>query len=72
MQAGLVLGILIALLLTVALLVPFLIKEIRGGKIELGPRIPTGTGDTRVGRPGNPAPGEPDAQADPYDTKARR
>jgi len=47
---------------------PYLVKEIRRGKIELGSRIPTGAGDVRPGRRGNPAPGQPDAQADPYTT----
>jgi hypothetical protein len=66
------LGILIAIGLAVALLVPYLIKEIRRGKADLGPRIPTGAGDTHPGRRGNPAPGQPDAQADPYSTRAQR
>ena len=70
--AGLGLGILIAIALAVALLVPYLVKEIRRGKVELGPRIPTGTGDVHPGRRGDPAPGQPDAQADPYDAQARR
>jgi hypothetical protein len=65
-------GILLAILLAAALLVPYLIKEIRRGKVELGPRIPLGAGDTHPGRRGNPAPGQPDAQADPYDAEARR
>jgi hypothetical protein len=52
--------------------VPYLMKEIRRGKVELGPRVPTGAGDTHPGRRGNPAPGQPDAQADPYDDEARR
>ena len=70
--AGLGLGILIAIALAVALLVPYLVKEIRRGKVELGPRAPTGTGDVHPGRRGDPAPGQPDAQADPYDAEARR
>jgi hypothetical protein len=65
-------GLLVALVLAAALLVPFLIKEIRKGKVELGPRVPTGAGDTHPGRRGDPAPGQPDAQADPYDSEARR
>jgi hypothetical protein len=71
-QMGLVLGILIAIALAAVLLVPYLVKEIRRGKVELGPRIPTGTGDTHPGRRGDPAPGQPDAQADPYDPRAQR
>ena len=66
------LGILIALLLAGALLVPYLMKEIRRGKVELGPRTPTGAGDTHPGRRGDPAPGQPDAQADPYDPRTQR
>jgi len=66
------LGILVAIVLAAALLVPYLVKEIRRGKVELGPRTPTGTGDTHPGRRGDPAPGQPDAQADPYDPRARR
>jgi hypothetical protein len=69
---GMVLGIAIAIMLAAGLLVPYLIKEIRRGKVELGPRIPTGAGDTHPGRRGNPAPGQPDAQADPYDPRAQR
>ena len=66
------LGILVAVILAAALLVPYLIKEIRRGKVELGPRTPTGAGDTHPGRRGDPAPGQPDAQADPYAPRAQR
>jgi hypothetical protein len=65
-------GIVIAIALAAALLVPYLLKEIRRGKVELGPKVPTGAGDTHPGRRGNPAPGQPDGQADPYDPEARR
>ncbi|MCC7417732.1 MAG: hypothetical protein IT176_11375 [Acidobacteria bacterium] len=65
-------GILIALALAALLLVPFLYKEIRRGKRDLGPTVPTGTGDARPGRRGDPAPGQPDAQADPYGPRAQR
>jgi hypothetical protein len=65
-------AIVIAMALAVALLVPYLIKEIRKGKVDLGPRTPTGAGDTHPGRRGNPAPGQPEAQADPYTTRAQR
>jgi len=68
---GLVLGVLIAVLLFGALLAPYLIKEIRRGKAELGPRAPLGTGDVHPGRRGDPAPGQPDAQPDPYDPGVR-
>jgi hypothetical protein len=79
------LGLLVALVLTAILLIPFLMKEIREGKREfgplrrlrngrviLGPQTPTGTGDYNPGRSGDPAPGQPDAQADPYGERAQR
>ncbi len=65
-------GIVIAIILAMGLLVPYLIKEIRRGKVELGPRTPTGAGDTHPGRRGDPAPGQPEAQADPYTPRAQR
>jgi hypothetical protein len=65
-------GILVVLVLATALLVPYLIKEIRKGKVELGPRLPTGTSEPNPGRRGDPAPGHPEAQADPYDARAQR
>jgi hypothetical protein len=58
--------------LALALLIPYLIKEIRRGKAEVGPRTPTGAGDVHPGRPGNPAPGQPETTIDPYDPQARR
>src|SRR6476661_8208322 len=67
------------------LLVPYLIKEIRQGKgelgpvrhpgpkgITLGPPAPPGAGDNNPGRIGDPAPGMRDGQSDPYDRRARR
>ena len=65
-------GIVVTIALAMALLVPYLIKEIRRGKVELGPRTPTGAGDTHPGRRGDPAPGQPEAQADPYEPRAQR
>ena len=65
-------GILIALVLATALLVPYLVKEIRRGKVELGPRLPTGPSEPNPGRRDNPAPGHPEAQADPYERRAQR
>jgi hypothetical protein len=47
-------------------------KEIGKGKVSLGPNIPDGTGDSHPGRRGDPAPGQPEAQADPYDPEASR
>ena len=66
------LGILVAVVLMVALWVPYLVKEIRRGKATLGPRAPIGAGDTHPGRRGDPAPGQPDAQADPYEPRNMR
>ena len=57
-------GILVAIALALALLVPYLMKEIRKGKVELGPRIPTGSSEPHPGRRGDPAPGHPEAQAE--------
>ena len=69
---GLGIGILIVAVLAAALLVPYLMKEIGKGKVSLGPNIPDGTGDSHPGRRGDPAPGHPEAQADPYDPGASR
>jgi hypothetical protein len=81
----LTLAIVLALVLTAALLVPFLVKEIRDGKrefgplrrlrrgrVSMGPSTPSGAGDHNPGRRGDPAPGQPDAQADPYGARAQR
>ena len=65
------LGVLLALALVAALLVPYLVKEIGRGKAELGPRTPTGAGDVSPGTRSNPAPGQPDGQADPYGPRAQ-
>ncbi len=65
-------GIVIAIVLALALLVPYLMEEIKKGKVSLGPSVPDGTGDSYAGRRGDPAPGHPEAQADPYDPKASR
>jgi hypothetical protein len=64
-----VFGVLLVLVLAFALLVPYLMEELKRGKVNLGPRFPTGTGDTHPGTRANPAPGQPDGQPDPY--KAR-
>ena len=71
-MSSVAIGILIAVLLTAALLVPYLYKEIRKGKIRLGPRWPAGASEPHPGRRGDPAPGHPDAQSDPYDRRASR
>lgn len=65
-------ALLIAVALMIALWIPYLVKEIRRGKAVVGPHAPLGAGDTHPGRRGDPAPGQPDAQADPYDPTAAR
>lgn len=78
------LGLLVAIILAAALLVPYLYSEIHRGKVELGRQVketrdgvrlgavtPTGAGDNRAGSRSNPAPGQPDAQADPYGAHAQ-
>jgi hypothetical protein len=79
------LAFLVAIALVAFLLVPYLIKEIRDGKrdlgplrrlrrgkVTLGPQTPSGAGDNNPGRQGDPAPGQPDGQADPYGARAQR
>src|SRR5688572_27924658 len=79
------LAILIALAEAASIRIPYLSKEIRDGKRELGPLrmfrrgqvglgppTPSGAGDNHPGRRGDPAPGQPDAQADPYSDRAQR
>ena len=66
-DAGLWLAIVVAVGLCAALLVPYLFEEIRRGKIELGPRLPTGAGDIHPGYRRNPTPGVPPPQAPPPD-----
>jgi hypothetical protein len=78
-------GFFVVIALAAMLLVPYLIKEIRGGKRELGPLrhlgngtvtlgppTPVGAGDNNPGRRGDPAPGQPDGQPDPYGARAQR
>ncbi|HZR23191.1 MAG TPA: hypothetical protein VFA59_06360 [Vicinamibacterales bacterium] len=72
MSTELGMAIAVAIALMVALWVPYLVKEIRRGKATLGPRDPVGAGDTHPGRRGDPAPGQFEAQADPYDPRASR
>jgi hypothetical protein len=72
MNVGIGFAVVMAIALVAALLVPFLLKEIRRGKVDTNTQIPTGAGDTHPGRRGNPAPGKPDGQADPYGVEARR
>jgi hypothetical protein len=65
-------ALLIAIALMIALWIPYLTKEIRRGKATVGGHAPLGAGDTHPGRRGNPAPGQPDGQPDPYDPRAAR
>ena len=65
-------AILVALALAVALWVPYFWKEIRRGKANVAPRTPAGASDTHPGTRFDPAPGQPDAQADPYSPQAQR
>ena len=58
-------GLLVAVLLMLGLWGPYLYAEIVYGK-DKKRRKPVGTGDTHPGRRGDPAPGQPDAQADPW------
>ena len=65
-------GVVIVLVLGVALLVPFLVREMRKGQTRLKPGTPVGAGDVTPGRTNDPAPGMPDAQADPWSPRAHR
>lgn len=82
---GFTIGAVITLVLFGGLMIPYLIKEIRDGKRDrgplrrlrpggavLGPKTPPGAGDLNPGRVGDPAPGEPSGQADPYGARAQR
>jgi len=71
MSIELGIGVVLVLVLFSALLVPYLVKEIRRGKVALGPRSPIGTGDVHPGTRANPAPGQPDGQPDPYGPTAQ-
>jgi hypothetical protein len=66
------LGIALAIVLAVAMLGPFLWKEIRRGKAELGPRLPTGTSEPHPGRRGDPAHGHTEGDIDPYSSRSTR
>jgi hypothetical protein len=59
MSTSLWIALIIAIALCCGLLVPYLIEVISRGKIEVGPRMPTGAADTRAGWRGNPDPGHP-------------
>lgn len=79
-------GAVIVIGLFALLLGPYLIKTNRSGKRELGPLrhlvrgrgvvlgppTPAGAGDNNPGRFGDPAPGMPDGQPDPWSERAQR
>jgi hypothetical protein len=65
-------AVFIALVVATALLVPFLVRELRKGQSPLKPGTPAGAGDVTPGVRGDPAPGQPDAQADPWSPQAHR
>jgi hypothetical protein len=65
-------AILIVVVLAAVLWIPYFLKEIRKGKVNLGPTLPDGASEPHPGRRGDPAPGHPEAQADPYDPRASR
>jgi hypothetical protein len=64
-------AVIIATIVVLALLVPYLIQEIEKGKAQRR-GTPVGAGDTRPGTPDSPAPGQPDGQPDPYSPRASR
>jgi len=64
-------AIIIAAGALLGLLVPYLVQEIEKGKARRRGR-PVGQGDPHSGTSGNPAPGQPDGQPDPYSARARR
>jgi hypothetical protein len=65
-------AVIIATIVVLVLLVPYLIQEIEKGKAQRRPGTPVGAGDTRPGTPSSPAPGQPDGQPDPYSPRASR
>jgi len=65
-------AILVVVVLAAVLWIPYFVKEIRKGKVSLGPTLPDGASEPHPGRRGDPAPGHPEAQADPYDPRASR
>ena len=66
-EAGLWLAVVIAVVLCAGLLLPFLFEEIKRGKVELGPRVPTGAGDTHPGYAEMTTPAVPAPHAPPHD-----
>ncbi len=65
-------AIIVAIVLAALLWIPYFYREIRKGKATVGPGMPAGTGEPHPGRRGDPAPGHPEAQADPYNPRASR
>jgi hypothetical protein len=58
MSTSLWVSLMIAIALFAGVLLPYLIEEIKRGKMQLGPRTPVGAGDTHPGYRGNPTPGQ--------------
>jgi hypothetical protein len=71
MMSTIMWAVVIAAIVVLALLVPYLIQEIEKGKAQRR-GTPVGAGDTRPGTPVSPAPGQPDGQPDPYSARATR
>lgn len=78
-------AVVLALVVLTLLVIPYLVIEIKDGKrdfgplrrlihgrVRMGPTTPLGTGDNRPGRLGDPAPGQPDGQSDPWSPRAQR
>jgi len=59
MSANLWVTLIIVIALFAGLLVPYLVEEITRGKVELGPRVPTGAGDTHPDYAGDGQPAQP-------------
>jgi hypothetical protein len=85
MSWEIVAGTVIVVALFAALMIPYLVKELRDGKrlagplrrlrrgsVTPGPATPRGAPDLNPGRVGDPAPGEPAGQPDPYGERAQR
>jgi hypothetical protein len=58
MSTSLWVALMIAIALFAGVLLPYLIEEIKRGKMQLGPRTPVGAGDTQPGYRANPTPGQ--------------
>ena len=66
------LGIALVVVLAAVLWGPYLWKEIRRGKADVSPGLPTGTSEPRPGDRSDPAPGHAESDVDPYSPRATR